>query len=316
MRGSHYHHYRRPGLALLALLCSAGSLASASGLLAETGAARTEVGTVTATTSKGAVTGVVVQFEDPRLGSVNVFRGIPFAATTGGSNRWRPPQPAPAWAPAVLNGTANSFGCQQPHHNPDVPCDGKAGPRCQSEDCLNVNVYCSTRATTAASLDAGAQPVMVWYHGGSFDEGSNRGPFNVYDGAHVAAAAQSGVCVVGANYRLGVLGALVAQGEGDASRGNHGLRDQRAALVWVQAEIKHFGGDPGRVTIWGESAGAMSVLLVSFWLPPRVGVGTAKRISAASSRAPPCRARPGTGSPAALRWLCSRPRRPGPARCR
>jgi para-nitrobenzyl esterase len=100
---------------------------------------------------------------------------------------------------------------------------------------------------------------MLWFHGGAFDEGSNRGPLGLYNGAGIAA--RGNVCVVGANYRLGVLGALVTDDGTEETRGNQLLKDQRAAMEWVQEEIAHFGGDPAAVTIWGESAGAMSVML-------------------------------------------------------
>lgn len=138
-----------------------------------------------------------------------------------------------------------------PHHNADVPCYGKQnGTRCESEDCLNVNVYCPT----APSPDGKGYATMFWIFGGAFDEGFNAGPLNLYDGAEMAS--QGRVCVVATNYRLGVLGFAVL---GETASGNQAIQDQRAAMVWTRDNIAAFGGDPGSVTIWGESAGAMSV---------------------------------------------------------
>jgi carboxylesterase type B len=99
--------------------------------------------------------------------TINVFRGVPFAADTGGANRWLPPQPRTPWGPEPLNCTENGPGCRQPHHNPDVPCNGQEGPRCQSEDCLNLNIYCPA----GAAPDPYGYPVMFWIYGGAFDEG-------------------------------------------------------------------------------------------------------------------------------------------------
>eukprot|EP01065_Artemidia_motanka_P053040 TRINITY_DN9745_c0_g1_i1.p1 TRINITY_DN9745_c0_g1~~TRINITY_DN9745_c0_g1_i1.p1 ORF type:complete len:587 (+),score=202.29 TRINITY_DN9745_c0_g1_i1:96-1763(+) len=197
------------------------------------------------TTTLGPVAGSVQTAENGK--DVNVFRGVPFAADTGGVNRWRAPQPREPWT-QVLNATQNGPGCRQPHHNPDVPCDGKQGPRCQSEDCLNLNVYCPS-----SPAPGDGYPVMFWIYGGAFNEGMNWGPFGLYDGTEVAA--RGGVCVVATNYRLGVLGFLVTSEQ----KGNQALLDQRAAMVWTRDNIRSFGGDPESVTIWGESAGAMSV---------------------------------------------------------
>lgn len=130
---------------------------------------------------------------------VNTFRGIPFAADTSGTNRFMPPQPRAAWAPSTLNCTVNGPGCVQPHHNEDVPCDGQEGPRCQSEDCLNLNVYCPA----AKPDNLTAYPVMFWIYGGAFNEGMSWGPLGLYDGTKLAA--KGSVCVVATNYRLGVL---------------------------------------------------------------------------------------------------------------
>jgi carboxylesterase type B len=175
-------------------------------------------------------------------GIVNAFRGVPFAASTAGPNRWKPPQLPKPWT-SPYNATVNGLGCYQPHHNADVPCGGDK--KCQSEDCLNLNVYCPEGAS--------GLPVFFWIYGGAFDEGMNWGPVNLYYGLEIAH--RGGVCVVAPNYRLGVLGYLVT----DEHKGNQGIQDQRAAMQWTQQNIANFGGDPSKVTIVGQSAGAMSV---------------------------------------------------------
>eukprot|EP00753_Platysulcus_tardus_P009999 PLAT2467.8.p1 GENE.PLAT2467.8~~PLAT2467.8.p1 ORF type:complete len:553 (-),score=255.23 PLAT2467.8:191-1792(-) len=167
------------------------------------------------------------------------FRGIPYAADTGGENRFMPPKPTESWAPAVRDALEYGPGCWQPDHNPDVPKN-------QSEDCLNLNVW-----TPDVS---GNYPVMIFIHGGSFKEGSNQGPFDMYKGSVIVNRTRN-VVVVNINYRLFVLGFLVTEN----IPGNMGLLDQRAAFRWVRDNIAAFGGDPTNVTIWGESAGAMSV---------------------------------------------------------
>ncbi len=181
---------------------------------------------------------------------ITSFKGIPFAAPPLGNLRWRAPQPVRPWT-----GTrqADQFGpeCMQPvFRRPGAP------PVVASEDCLYLNVW-----TAAKSADAHL-PVMVWIYGGSFMGGSGSQP--AYDGTRFA---QKGVVLVNLNYRLGVFGFL-ADHELDAESphhvsGNYGLDDMIAALKWVRANIAQFGGDPSRVTIFGESAGAMSVGILS-----------------------------------------------------
>jgi para-nitrobenzyl esterase len=172
---------------------------------------------------------------------VAAFLGIPYAAPPFGPNRMRPPQPGPAW---TGERDATSFGPTVPKGDyppqyvplfPEVVIPG--------EDCLNLNVW-------TPDVGAGGLPVLVWIHGGSFMNGS--GSVGAYDGA---AFARDGVVCVTINYRLAAEGFLFL-GDGIA---NLGLLDQLAALRWVQDNIAAFGGDPGRVTVAGESAGAMSV---------------------------------------------------------
>ena len=172
---------------------------------------------------------------------VAAFLGIPYAAPPFGPNRMLPPQPVPAWAgerDATAFGPTVPKGDYPPQYLPLFPEEVIPG-----EDCLNLNVW------TPAD-GAGGLPVLVWIHGGSFMNGS--GSVGAYDGA---AFARDGVVCVTINYRLAAEGFLFL-GDGIA---NLGLLDQLAALRWVQENIAAFGGDPGRVTVAGESAGAMSV---------------------------------------------------------
>lgn len=177
-----------------------------------------------------------------------VFRGIPYAASPVGDLRWRPPQPVEPWED-VRECVAFAPACPQPSSGGAFYLDvGET-----DEDCLYLNVW------SPAESNAETLPVMVWIHGGSFVTGS--GSMAVYGGANLAA---EGVVVVTINYRLGPLGflahpALSAESTEGVS-GNYGLLDQIAALQWVQKNIAGFGGDPGRVTVFGESAGAISIL--------------------------------------------------------
>jgi para-nitrobenzyl esterase len=190
------------------------------------------------TTDKGKVRGMVVN-------GVNAYLGIPYAATTGGANRWKPPQPAEAWTTTL---ETTKFGKLCPQITPG----STAYDPNSDENCLSVNVW-SSNLTPSAPM-----PVMVWIHGGAFVFGSGGGS---YDGAHLARSA--GVVLVTLNYRLGILGyfshpALSAE-QNPPSSGAYGIQDQTAALQWVKNNIAKFGGDPANVTIFGESAGAHSV---------------------------------------------------------
>jgi para-nitrobenzyl esterase len=174
-------------------------------------------------------------------GGVSAFLGIPYAAPPFGANRMRPPQPVRPWAgerDATAFGPTVPKGDYPPQYAllfPEVVIGG--------DDCLNLNVW--TPDPGAAGL-----PVLVWIHGGSFMNGS--GSVGAYDGT---AFARDGVVCVTINYRLAAEGFLFL-GDGTASLG---LLDQLAALRWVRDNIAAFGGDPARVTVAGESAGAMSV---------------------------------------------------------
>lgn len=194
----------------------------------------------TVSTSSGQVRGAV-------HGSGLRFAGIPFAATTGGDGRWRPPVAVEAWD-GVRDATG--FGAIAPQ-NPDMMLAFLGlEPEPMGEECLHLNVF-----TPAA--DDGARPVMVWIHGGAFFMGSGSSP--MYDG--MALVERGDIVLVTINYRLGAFGFLELGwlDEDLAGSANCGLLDQVAALEWVRDNIAAFGGDPGNVTIFGESAGAMSV---------------------------------------------------------
>ena len=167
--------------------------------------------------------------------------GIPFAADTSGENRFRPPV-----APAVWNFTMDctAWGSACPQHC--VLPEGSCNPSNQTEDCLNLNVFMPIDASSNDQL-----PVMVFIPGGAYVQGT-AGSF-IYDARLLAN--RGNVIIVTINYRLGLLGFLINEN----SDGNYGIFDQRFALQWIQNNIAKFGGNPSRVTLFGQSAGAMSV---------------------------------------------------------
>ncbi len=186
--------------------------------------------------------------EGVREGRLAVFRGLPYAAAPVGPLRWRAPEPPPPW-PDVRRADAFGPACPQ-DRTASVDQAGDPGPT--SEDCLFLNVW-----TPRADAQANA-PVMVWLHGGAFVIGA--GSQALYDGS---ALARRGVVVVTLNYRLGRLGFFSHPAlDAAAPNGpvNFGLLDQLAALHWVREHIAAFGGDPSNITVFGESAGAQSVL--------------------------------------------------------
>jgi para-nitrobenzyl esterase len=193
-------------------------------------------------TTAGRVAGTVSPGSD-----VRTFKGIPYAAPPLGPVRWRAPQPVEAWRGVR---SADTFGarCMQARIFQDMVFRDE-----MSEDCLYLNVW-----APVARAGAEALPVMVWIHGGGFQTGSASEPRQ--DGERLAG---KGVVVVGINYRLGVFGFLahpeLTQGSEAKASGHYGFLDQIAALQWVHDNIAAFGGDPGNVTIFGESAGSMSV---------------------------------------------------------
>ena len=176
------------------------------------------------------------------------FRGVPYARAPVGALRWRSPQPPAPWS-GVRDATAP--GCVAPQTPPVVGSSVPGDPVEQSEDCLHLSVW-------TPSLDTARRPVMVWIHGGGFTSGT-AGSL-LYSGDDLVR--RGDVVVVTINYRLGALGFLAhpafASG-GQPLWGNWGLLDQVAALRWVRDHIAAFGGDPSNVTVFGESAGAMSI---------------------------------------------------------
>jgi len=180
-------------------------------------------------------------------GAVHSFLGIPYAAPPVGNLRWKPPAAAASWT-GVRKATEFGNHCMQGKVYGDMNFRDPGG----SEDCLFLNVWVPTKPSGAKL------PVMVWIYGGGFAAGSTSEARQ--DGAHLA---QQGVIVVSMNYRLGVFGFFVhpelAKESGHNAAGNYGLLDQTAALRWVHENIAAFGGDPGNVTIFGESAGSFSV---------------------------------------------------------
>lgn len=209
---------------------------------------------IVVTTSAGRVEGRVTD-------GVAAFLGIPYAAPPFGANRFGAPR-----RPAPWDGLreASSYGATCPKLGYGPPYDALLPePAVPGEDCLNLNVW--TPDPGAAGL-----PVMVWVHGGSFTNGSGAVP--VYAGDRFA---RDGVVCVTLNYRLGCDGFLLL----DDAPANRGLLDQLAALEWVQENIAGFGGDPANVTVFGESAGAMSVTTL---LCLEAGVGLFRRAIAQS----------------------------------
>ena len=197
---------------------------------------------LTVVTDRGSVQGTLSSD-----GQVRRFLGIPYAAPPVGPLRWKPPQPAAAWD-GVRSATTFGPRCMQTHLYPDMVFRD-SGP---SEDCLTLNVWAPAGKNTAPL------PVMVWIYGGGFVTGGTSEARQ--DGEHLA---RKGVIVVSMNYRLGIFGffalpSLAAESP-NHSAGNYGLMDQVAAFEWVRRNIAAFGGDPAKVTKFGESAGSISV---------------------------------------------------------
>ncbi len=193
----------------------------------------------------GPVRGVNEQVDGQDVWS---FKGIPYAAPPVGGLRWQPPEPVEPWE-SVRDCTQFGPACPQPAMLGTFYLTAGG----TDEDCLYLNVWSS------ASSGTDKLPVMVWIHGGSLETGS--GSMDLYNGGRLSA---EGVVVVTINYRLGPLGFLshpaLSVGAASGVSGNYGLMDQIAALQWVRNNIVGFGGDPANVTVFGESAGAISIL--------------------------------------------------------
>ena len=224
----------RPSVLVLALLAAVAAPAAA-----QDGAAAVALWA----DAPVAVTGGLVQGTGTAVAGVVAFKGIPFAAPPVGDLRWRPPAAVVPWEGVRDAGEAGAI-CVQ---------GGGQGVE-QSEDCLFLNVWAPVET-------AEPRPVLYWIHGGGYTGGS--GSTSIYDGSRLAA---DGAVVVTINYRLNVFGflahpALSAESPHGAS-GNYGLLDMVAGLEWVRDNIAAFGGDPDRVTIFGESAGGGAVMSV------------------------------------------------------
>jgi len=182
---------------------------------------------------------------------VRAFLGVPYAAAPVGPLRWRPPQPVSRWH-GIRPAQALAPQCLQPKRPGDSVYAEYAGVQPMSENCLYLNVW--------SAAPAGARwPVMVWFHGGAFQQGAGSNPVFVQGDL-----AEQGVVLVTFNYRLGLFGFMAHPGlsaeSAQRSSGNYGLLDMAAALRWVRRNIAAFGGDPEQVTLFGQSAGAAGIV--------------------------------------------------------
>jgi len=186
---------------------------------------------------------------------VKVYRGVPYAAPPVGDLRWKPPQPAAKWT-GVREAKDFSKVCMQEPSSQTLVNKALTPSQAVSEDCLYLNIW------TPAKSPSEKLPVMVWIHGGGYTMSS--GSLVGYDGEHLAG---KGVIVVTINYRLGIFGFLalpeLAAESSHHAAGNYTLMDIIAALQWVQKNIASFGGDPGKVTVFGQSVGSFTVNILT-----------------------------------------------------
>jgi para-nitrobenzyl esterase len=227
------------------LLCSlAGLWAVAAGAAASSQAAAPSATLPVVRVETGDLQGVVDN-------GVASFKGIPYAAPSVGELRWRPPQPPTKWT-GVRQAAEFGADCMQGRFGPP-PLPGAPPAPAPSEDCLYLNVWRPASATPSSN-----RPVMVWIYGGGFMGGSGSSSFT--SGTHFA---KQGVLLVSFNYRVGRFGFFahpaLSRERPDELKGNYAYMDQIAALEWVKRNIAAFGGDPNNVTIFGFSAGGVSV---------------------------------------------------------
>ena len=222
-----------------------GSLATLAMAMRVSAAALSQSSPTIVKIDSGELEGVVAD-------GVASFKGIPFAAPPVGELRWRPPQPVATWT-SVRQASEFGADCMQGRFGPPpAAAAGAPAPRMPSEDCLYLNVW--------RPADRGARnlPVMVWIYGGGFTGGSSASPNTSGVGF-----AKQGVVLVAMNYRIGRFGFFafpaLSSEHPDETKGNYAYMDQIAALQWVKRNIAAFGGDPNNVTIFGFSAGGVSV---------------------------------------------------------
>jgi para-nitrobenzyl esterase len=230
-------HARRMILAFAAafgLAASAGLTAAASAATSTPAQAAARQAPLVVRTADGRIRGLY-------RGTVREFLGVPYAASTAGAQRWRPPRPHAPWH-GTINATRPGPTCAQ---NGSLATGVLTTST--AENCLDLNVYTPRRESSRAL------PVMVWIHGGGFTGGAG----SIYDGAVISA--RGNVIVVTINYRLDAFGFLALPSSGFS--GDFGLMDQQAAMRWVRANARAFGGNPRNVTIFGESAGGASVCM-------------------------------------------------------
>jgi carboxylesterase type B len=233
------------------------------------------------------------QIEGRTTGTVDQFLGVPYAAPPAGARRWQPPQPVTPWT-GVRSALSYGGRCAQ-------LANGN-GPRIDNEDCLYLNVYAPAVIPSGRKL-----AVMFMIHGGGLTTGAG----DQQDGSLLASS--QNIIVVSVNYRLGPFGFLALPGldsagtnGGAGADGNFGLLDQEAALRWVQQNIAGFGGDPGQVTIAGESAGGWSVcsLLAS---PPAKGLFARAVMESGSCISQPLATAQQAGTALAAKVGCTEP---------
>ena len=207
-------------------------------------------------TTAGKVRGVI-------QGGTHIFRGIPYGASTAGSNRFMPPRKPEPW-PGVRDAFQNGPTAPQLGGPPNALILNHKEPAVQGEDCLVINVF------TPGVNDGRKRPVMVWLHGGGFASGA--GSAHAFDGTNLARSGD--VVVVSVNHRLNIFGYLYLAdlgGEKYADSGNAGLLDIVAVLEWVRENVVHFGGNPGNVTIFGQSGGGLKISTL-LAMPPAKGL--------------------------------------------